>query len=128
MSRDRIAWKFQDHLRKIQVIEKTGNEFTVRTGEGPLGRQNLENFHFETYGGALGKVVELMATHSKEIRTRLFWQGLEFIAYNDDNGSELALDQDHVESMLSVHTLSETIGVSRDYVAKEIIKLRKKDA
>ena len=54
-----------------------------------------------------------------------YQRGIEFIALNDDNGSQHAENTIVVEEMVSVVLMSEIFGKSVSEIAQDVVKFRK---
>lgn len=55
-----------------------------------------------------------------------YQKAIDFIALNDNNGSEFALDQDEIEGYLSVILVSETFDKNVSDIAEDVLKVRRK--
>ncbi len=62
------------------------------------------------------------AAHSPSV---LFDNAVEWIAYNDESGSEHALDAGRVKGLLSVALVADVFGCSRALVAKRVVRVRR---
>lgn len=58
---------------------------------------------------------------------RPYWKrAIHFIAFNDGDGDNDALDFRHVKGMVSVVAIAETFGVHTEKVARAVVSLRRK--